>query len=137
MTLYNYVVYEPSTGYVIVKGSGELQSVDPADFSTTAALLTYSDDLGDDLYVADGQALAKQSFAFQKDKLQIIADGLDVLTISNVPVNTTVTRWDGQQDVVNDGIVEFDTDLPGLYTLVFSAVPYLSEEVTIEAVAAT
>lgn len=137
MTLYNYVVYEPSTGYVIVKGSGELQSVDPADFSPTAALLTYSDDLGDDLYVVDGKVLAKQSFAFQKDKLQIIADGLDVLTISNVPVNTTVTRWDGQQDVVNDGIVEFDTDLPGLYTLVFSAVPYLSEEVTIEAVAAT
>ena len=137
MTLYNYVVYEPSTGYVIVKGSGELQSVDPADFSPTAALLTYSDDPGDDLYVADGKVLAKQSFAFQKDKLQIIADGLDVLIISNVPVGTTVIWPDGQEDVINDGEVQLSTDLPGTHTLIFDAVPYLRQEVTIEAVAAT
>ncbi len=137
MILYNYVVYEPSTGYVIVKGSGELRSVDPADFSPTAALLTYGDDLGDDLYVANGQVLAKQSFAFQKDKLQIIADGLDVLTISNVPVGTTVIWPDGQEDVVNDGEVQLSTDLPGNYTLTFDAVPYLRQEVTIEAVSTT
>ena len=33
MILYQYVVYEPDTGRVYVKGNGELRSVDPQNRS--------------------------------------------------------------------------------------------------------
>jgi Fe2+ transport system protein B len=57
--------------------------------------------------------------------------------ISNIPAGVTVQWPDGQIDEVTDGEVRFAVDLPGTYTLTFDAVPYLEQEVTIEAVAAT
>jgi len=88
-------------------------------------------------YIEDDLVVEKQPFPFQIDKPQILADGNDTVTISNVPVGTMIIWHDGQEDVVNDGQVQLSTDLPGTYTLTFDAVPYLEQEVTIEAVAAT
>lgn len=87
-------------------------------------------------YVSNGEVLARQSFGLQADKLQIVADGADTATIASVPAGTTVTWHDGQVDEITDGQAQIATDLPGTYTLKFSAIPYLDQEVTIEAVAA-
>ncbi|MDF0750278.1 hypothetical protein NLU14_08550 [Marinobacter sp. 71-i] len=85
-------------------------------------------------YVADGEVLARQPFPFTVSATQIVADGGDTAAITGVPAGTSV-RWpDGQVDEVTDGVVEFSVDLPGTYTLRFTAIPYLDAEVTIEAV---
>lgn len=92
----------------------------------------------DDLtaYVVGGVVLEKQSFPLSVSPAQIAADGLDTATISGIPTGTQVEWPDGQTDTVTDGIVEFSVDLPGTYTLKFSAIPYLDQEVTIEALPA-
>lgn len=71
------------------------------------------------------------------ESLQITADGIDEAVITGIPTGVTVQWPDGQVDEVTDGEVRFAVDLPGNYTLTFDAVPYLRQEVTIEAVPAT
>lgn len=88
-------------------------------------------------YIAAGEVLPKQPLNLQILSIRIIANGTDECVISNVPAGTTVEWPDGQTDEVTDGEVRFSVDLAGTYTLRFSAIPYLDEEVTIEAVAAT
>lgn len=88
-------------------------------------------------YVNEGQVVLKQPYQFTINKTQITAKGIDEAVITNIPTGTTVEWPDGQTDEITDGEVRFAVDLPGSYTLTFTAVPYLTEEVTIEAVSTT
>jgi len=88
-------------------------------------------------YISDGAVQPKAAFPFVVSAGQITANGTDEAIISGIPSDVQV-RWpDGQVDTVTDGEVGFKVDLPGNYTFRFTAVPYLDQEVTIEAVAAT
>jgi hypothetical protein len=87
-------------------------------------------------YISGGLVVEKQPLNLP-ESIQITADGTDEAVISNIPAGVTVQWPDGQIDEVTDGEVRFAVDLPGTYTLTFDAVPYLEQEVTIEAVAAT
>lgn len=87
-------------------------------------------------YVLDGAIEARQPFSFTINTNEITADGIDTATVSGVPTGTFVEWPDGQVDEVTDGLVELAVDLPGTYTLRFTAIAYLDQEVTIEAVAA-
>lgn len=82
------------------------------------------------------RVVAKTDLGLVPDKTQINADGLDISTITGVPAGVSVTWPDGITDEVTDGLVEFAVDLPGTYTLTLRGVPYLDQEVIIEAVAA-
>ena len=88
-------------------------------------------------YVANGVIVDKAAFSLTINKTEITADGIDEAIISGIPAGTTVTWPDSQSDEVTDGVVEFAVDLPGNYTLTFTAIPYLDQEVVIEAIAAT
>ena len=84
-------------------------------------------------YVDNGQVVEKQPLNLP-ESLQITADGIDEAVIANIPAGVTVQWPDGEIDEVTDGEVRFAVDLPGTYILTFDAVPYLRQEVTIEAV---
>ena len=66
----------------------------------------------------------------------LIANGTDEAIISNIPAGAQVEWPDRQTDIVNDGEIRFSVDLPGTYTFRLTAVPYLDQEVVIEAIAA-
>ena len=87
-------------------------------------------------YVANGVIVDKAAFSLTINKTEITADGIDEAIISGIPAGTTVTWPDSQSDEVTDGVVEFAVDLPGNYTLTFTAISYLDQEVVIEAIAA-
>ena len=137
MILYQYVVCEPDTGRVYVKGNGELRSVDPQNFSPTAQMVTYTGDRSDDLHVSNGEVLDCGEMPLITTNTPLIADGTDEVIISGIPSDVQVEWPDGQVDTVTDGEIRFSVDFPGTYTFQFTAVPYLDQEVTIEAVAAT
>ena len=96
-------------------------------------------DTVDDLshYVVGGAVQPKQPMSLITTNTPLIANGTDEAIISGIPAGVQV-RWpDGQTDIVADGEIRFSVDLTGTYTFQFSAVPYLDQEVTIEALAAT
>lgn len=88
------------------------------------------------VYVSNGAVVERQSLNFAAPA-PITADGQDEAIITGIPAGVSVTWPDGQTDEITDGEVRFSVDLPGTYTLRFTAVEYLDKEVTIEAVAAT
>ena len=96
------------------------------------------DGLDDSTSYVDAEAvLPKLPFSLAITQTTISANGTDEAVISGIPAGATVEWPDGQIDEVTDGEVRLSVDLPGTYTLIFDAVPYLRQEVTIEAVAAT
>ena len=137
MILNQYVVYEPDTGRVYVKGNGELRSVDPQNFSPTAQMVTYTGDRSDDLHVSNGEVLDCGEMSLITTNTPLLANGTDEAVISGIPEGVQVEWPDGQTDIVTGGEIRFSVDLAGTYTFRFTAVPYLDQEVVIEAVAAT
>ena len=137
MILYQYVVCEPDTGRVYVKGNGELRSVDPQNFSPTAEVVTYVGGRSDNLHVSNGEVLDCVEMPLIATNTPLLANGTDEAVISGIPEGAQVEWPDGQIDIVTGGEIRFSVDLAGTYTFQFTAVPYLDQEVTIEAVAAT
>ena len=137
MILYQYVVCEPDTGRVYVKGNGELRSVDPQNFSPTAQMVTYTGDRSDDLHVSNGEVLDCVEMPLIATNTPLLANGTDEAVISGIPEGVQVEWPDGQTDIVTGGEIRFSVDLAGTYTFRFTAVPYLDQEVVIEAIAAT
>ena len=88
-------------------------------------------------YVDNGQLKDRQGFELLLSAAQIVANGTDEAIISGIPEGVQVEWPDGQVDTVTDGEIRFSVDLPGTYTFQFTAVPYLDQEITIEAIAAT
>lgn len=136
----DYAVYDIATGAIGQVGSVGQASLEISDFGPGNAWLE-RDGLVDGAthYVdlATIQITDKQPLDLTVDKISITADGADTSTISGIPEATTIIWPDRQANIINDGLVEFSVDLPGTYTLKFSAIPYLDQEVTIEAVSAT
>ena len=137
MILYQYVVYEPDTGRVYVKGNGELRSVDPQNFSPTAEVVTYVGGRSDNLHVSNGEVLDCVEMPLIATNTPLLANGTDEAVISGIPEGVQVEWPDGQTDIVTGGEIRFSVDLAGTYTFQFTAVPYLDQEVVIEAFAET
>ena len=87
-------------------------------------------------YVDNGQLKDRQGFELLLSAAQIVANGTDEAIISGIPAGVQVEWPDGQTDIVTDGEIRFSVDLAGTYTFRFTAVPYLDQEITIEAIAA-
>lgn len=110
---------------------------------------TYEDDTGlsvaeignevgiDTHYIEFGAAKERRGMRLITTNTPLRADGIDEVIVSGIPEGVTVEWPDDQTDVVPGGEVRFSVDLPGTYTLTFTAVPYLDQEVVIEALAAT
>ena len=88
-------------------------------------------------YVVDGSVQQKQPIPLITTNTPLIADGTDEVIISGIPSGVQVEWPDGQIDTVTDEDIRFSVDLPGTYTFRFTAVPYLNQEVVIEAIPAT
>jgi len=97
-----------------------------------------ADDLDDvTAYISGGDVQPKQPMSLITTNTPLLANGTDEAVISGIPEGAQVEWPDGQTDIVTGGEIRFSVDLAGTYTFQFTAVPYLDQEVTIEAVAAT
>ena len=137
MTL-TYLVYALSTGHVHYKGFGPQELVAIHDYGSGLEWMQSNDEDPSTVYIELGTYLIKDktAFLFIISTAQIVADGIDETLISGIPAGTQVQWPDGQTDIVADGEIRFSVDLPGTYTFRFTAVPYLDQEITIEAIAA-
>ena len=89
------------------------------------------------VHYVSGEALQiRQPIPLVTTNTPLTANGTDESIISSIPEGVQVEWPDGQIDIVTDGEIRFSVDLPGTYTFRFTAVPYLDQEVVIEAIAA-
>lgn len=76
---------------------------------------------------------ARSEFSEAFDKAQINATGEDYASLV-VPPYSFVTWPDGEVTQVDDGLIEFATDLQGIHTFKIDSVEHFKKELTIEAV---
>ena len=97
-----------------------------------------ADDLDDvTAYISGGDVQPKQPMSLITTNTPLLANGTDEAVISGIPEGAQVEWPDGQTDIVTGGEIRFSVDLAGTYTFQFTAVPYLDQEVVIEAFAET
>jgi len=134
------------SNFVIFDGDGEIKNTILTTFEV-AEINAEKDGLmffkvaegvhGSTHRIIDGNCVEKVRFDLITSSLVITANGVDEAIISGIPEGVQV-RWpDGQTDIVTDGEIRFSVDLAGTYTFRFTAVPYLDQEVVIEAIPAT
>ena len=132
-----YIVYNSVNGKVFLEGIGPLSSVDPLVFGPTMVAMYYNGPLGHaSVYVESDVVTQRQPIPLVTTNTPLTADGTDEAIISGIPAGVQVEWPDGQIDIVTDGEIGFSVDLPGTYTFRFTAVPYLDQEVVIEAIPA-
>jgi len=135
-----YVFYELSSGKVVCSGLSRALPVND-NFNTEPGigLLDVPNGRVDNVYVdvKSLQTVQKKAFSVITTNTPLTANGTDEAIISGIPAGVQAQWPDGQIDIVNDGEIGFSVDLPGTYTFRFTAVPYLDQEVVIEAIPAT
>ena len=89
------------------------------------------------MYVSNDEVMNCTEMSLNVSATRITADGIDETTISGIPSGVQVEWPDGQIDMVTDEDIRFSVDLLGTYTFNFTAIPYLDQEIVIEAIAAT
>lgn len=81
-------------------------------------------------YVLGGSIVDKPTMPATIDKTTVTADGIDFVTISNLPNPSTVSV-SGQTVVVEDGTLTIKVGYPRDYLVEVESWPYLNWEVTI------
>ena len=132
-----YIVYDSANGKVYLDGVGHINTVDPLVFGPTMAAMYYTGSLHRTaIYVESGSVLQRQPMVLITTNTPLLANGTDEAVISGIPAGVQVEWPDGQTDIVTDGEIGFSVDLAGFYIFRFTAVPYLDQEVVIEAIPA-
>jgi hypothetical protein len=133
-----YTMYEIKTGRVIQTGFSVDANLYLKKSAETDVILDVHADSTQ--YVSDSRLCNRPSMVedlgFSLDKVSIHADGIDVATMSNIPTSSMVVYSgpdSARRELVQDGTLEFVTDIPGEHVIRIECFPYLPEEVTIHA----
>jgi len=132
MSVKKWAYYE-SDGRITSVYGGTAQEAEMQDGGERLRVLLPTNMNNNNSYINYGQPTLRGDLSLTLSTIEIIADGLDEATISGIPTGVEVQWPDGQTDIVTDGEIGFSVDLPGTYTFKFTAVPYLDQEVVIEA----
>ena len=127
-----YTAYHLATGrflYIIGVAEAELplQSIEEGHGFIDGAHMSATH------YLHSGTVVPRPAIATTVSKTIVAADGVDVVSISNLPVPCTMIAQ-GQEIAVADGVVDLTFDLAGDFLIKVVAWPYLDYEVTIHAV---
>ena len=134
----NKMLYDPASGVFTAKVFTETEVIDHTDNHDGRKWLNGLYDMDTQfLDIPSLSVVNKTTPSIIVDKTNITANGVDKATISGIPVGTIVkepyanrnNRW----MVIDDGLLEFTTNIPSYYKLVFINGYYLKMEVTIVA----
>jgi hypothetical protein len=132
-----WAIYKSNTGQIdrVYSGPEHEALIQPEVGEQVVVILDAEDDASS--YVESGVVTQRQLMPLTITNTPLIANGTDEVIISGIPSDVQVEWPDGQTDIVTDGEIRFSVDLAGIYIFRFTAVPYLDQEITIEAIAAT
>lgn len=109
----------------------------PADAYDYNSTLLYEGVVdGETHYIVDGEPTQRPAQATTIDKTEVLADGTDVVTITEIPSGSTLSitgpvTVSPQQ--IDDGSAELVFDVPGDYTVRVECFPWLPWEAAVHA----
>jgi hypothetical protein len=83
-------------------------------------------------YITQGELTDKPMMPIVIDKLNCLADGVELITVTGIPVGASITLGD-LSAIAEDDSLELSFDIPGSYPLSIQRWPYVSYGVTIDA----
>jgi hypothetical protein len=83
-------------------------------------------------YIVDGEAQDRPTMNVTADKQSIIADGVDEITFTGIPIGSALIL-DGEVYNITEPTLELTVDRPGPYVARFRLWPYIDKEVAFEA----
>lgn len=131
-----YAVYSKATGQIMRTGFCRQEDVPLQAFREDwGAMEGEGDESSHYVDTASQEFKLKTPAEYTLSSSTILSDGQDSVTISGLHETSLVSWPDGVVTPVSDGLIEFSVDLPGSYVIKIEAVPYLAQEITIEAIA--
>lgn len=134
-----YIVYDATTGAILRTGTVQDHLL---DFLPNFGEAVMAAQARDDIQFVDVSVpgkpviLLKPALGATPDKTTVLADGVDVVTISGLPDPTSFTlTGSGVQDsgTVTDGVLALTFDTPGKYQIELRAMNKLPQQVEINA----
>lgn len=125
-----FTVYDPSTGKIIRHGFCAKEAIRFQAMLGEAVIDRAPDD-DQTQYIVNGEFATRPEVSISKT--EIVADGVDVAVIDLGEPFVVVVN--GETYEIEDGSLEFSTDMPGVYTLEIDHFPYMpfKQEVTAHA----
>ena len=124
----DYILYDKKTEQIIESQAWDA-GYDAMLKSGHSVMLGKADP--DNEIIVSGKVASKHDFDVN-DYNVILPDGIDTLTINNVPDNA-LFELDRDSNRVTDGIIEVAIDTPGVYRCRLEHPCYFNKEFTIEA----
>jgi len=129
------ILYDISSGAILQNHHNSIEALDGVNIGPGRAWVHGISASPRSSFIQNGRVTKRPNMVAQLDKSAIIADGVDVAVISNLPIPTTVTiSGPGFLTMeVTDTTAEITADIPGTYTVRCVAFPHLDYEVQIVA----
>jgi hypothetical protein len=138
--LTEYVGYDLSTGEIVMYGTCYQGELAPLDQISGVLLMEINGIDNETQYIntLTEEPIARPVMGTSINKTSIVANGVDQVTISSIPVGTEVLvvgplLGERTSMNVNDGSFEFTTEEAGTYTITLRNFPSQKEEYTIGA----
>lgn len=129
-----YATYETDTGKVIgVTRCNDFMMPTEQNIGGGLAIVPV-ESMDKEIYVENGEVRPKTESPHRTDRPDVLADGQDLYTISNLHIPTTVTLPDGRVIEEIDGSVQFSIDMPGEHIVILDAVPHKRVKLVVTAV---
>jgi hypothetical protein len=131
-------VYDTQTGKIVKHISSVSLNDAFSVLNTPVGCAIYDGEVDSEVfYILDGTPTERPAISLTVSATELDISASETATISGLPIPCDVS-FSGpitlDPATVTDGELEFSADIPGGYTLTFSAFPYLDSVVTINAV---
>lgn len=138
MTELPFVVFDPASGRILRHGRIHCGEPQHRQRQLAAQILPGEAVIvgigaAETHYVREGQVFERPILPAAIDRTRIRADGRETCQLLNLPSGTTATVR-GRAAVIDDGVFEFTTTMPGRYEVALACWPHRDRVVTLEAV---
>ncbi len=128
-----FIVRDSLTGEILRSGRCLLSDV-PLQARTGEISEVNIGDFRDNTHFFDTSAeeyVFKLDYLISQDKTQITSDGIDTVTFTGIPVDTTVSIRKLGNFVVNDSVLTYKSDIPGIAEFTFINFRYHTQTLSV------
>lgn len=126
----NFTLYDLATGRFLYQAYAENEDALTIPDGEAAVVGEFD---GETHYAVAGEAVERPEMPITVDKTDIASDDIDTATLTGIPAGTKAVIPDVGTVLIDDGELQFTTDVVGNSVIRLSCFPYLRKNVVIHA----